>query len=338
MAAWVEVSNDALEGLPRRRAEAALRGAEGLGRDPRSQRRYLDRSRCHRRPRRSDRGCHERRWGAPHRGVSRSSRGDERARPLVRIAYDSGVAGASPQGPGPVSAPAPLPPPPQAPPRRATMTEPRAAPERPRWKSCPGSSRRFCSLGGATACGRARSGHQHGRALGAARPRAARGRLRGSRTAASGGGRALSARDGARLRPYVASLLGDAVTQRLSRAALETLTIVAYKQPCTRAEIEAIRGVSSDRLVASLEQRGLLENVGTAHSPGRPKLYRPARQFYEHFGLRGQSDLPALPEETSAKGPSSCEEAPRPPGDDRRAAPDPSPASSPTRARRNGCL
>ncbi len=102
--------------------------------------------------------------------------------------------------------------------------------------------------------------------------------------------------------PYVASLLGDAVTQRLSRAALETLTIVAYKQPCTRAEIEAIRGVSSDRLVASLEQRGLLENVGTAHSPGRPKLYRPARQFYEHFGLRGQSDLPALPEEDQREG------------------------------------
>ena len=84
---------------------------------------------------------------------------------------------------------------------------------------------------------------------------------------------------------------------RLSRAALETLTIVAYRQPCTRGEVEAIRGVNSDRIVASLEQRGLIENVGAARSPGRPRLYRPAPRFYEHFGLLGPSDLPPLPEE-----------------------------------------
>ena len=97
--------------------------------------------------------------------------------------------------------------------------------------------------------------------------------------------------------PYVASLLGDESSERLSRAALETLTIVAYRQPCTRGEVEAIRGVNSDRIVASLEQRGLIENVGMARSPGRPRLYRPAPRFYEHFGLLGPSDLPPLPDD-----------------------------------------
>ena len=97
--------------------------------------------------------------------------------------------------------------------------------------------------------------------------------------------------------PYVARLLGDESTERLSRAALETLTIVAYRQPCTRGEVEAIRGVNSDRIVASLEQRGLIENVGMARSPGRPRLYRPAPRFYEHFGLLGPSGLPPLPDD-----------------------------------------
>ena len=92
--------------------------------------------------------------------------------------------------------------------------------------------------------------------------------------------------------PYVSQLLGQESAVRLSRAALETLTIVAYRQPCTRGEVEAIRGVNSDRIVANLEQRGLIENVGTARSPGRP---RP--RFYEHFGLLGPSDLPPLPED-----------------------------------------
>jgi segregation and condensation protein B len=97
--------------------------------------------------------------------------------------------------------------------------------------------------------------------------------------------------------PYVAELLGAGPGERLSRAALETLTIIAYRQPCTRADVEAIRGVNSDRLIASLEQRGLIDNVGTADSPGRPKLYRTTMKFFEHFGIRGPEDLPPLPEE-----------------------------------------
>lgn len=94
---------------------------------------------------------------------------------------------------------------------------------------------------------------------------------------------------------YIENMLGTGPGQRLTRAALEALTIIAYKQPCTRAEIEAIRGVNSDRLVAILEQRGLIENVGTGDGPGRPKLYRTTMRFLEHFGIRSPRELPPLP-------------------------------------------
>jgi segregation and condensation protein B len=95
---------------------------------------------------------------------------------------------------------------------------------------------------------------------------------------------------------YVENMLGTGPGQRLTRAALETLTIIAYKQPCTRGEIEAIRGVNSDRLVAILEQRGLIENTGSADSPGRPRLYRTTMRFLEHFGIRSPRELPPLPD------------------------------------------
>ncbi|HQW50982.1 MAG TPA: SMC-Scp complex subunit ScpB [Tepidiformaceae bacterium] len=96
--------------------------------------------------------------------------------------------------------------------------------------------------------------------------------------------------------PYIENMLGTGPGQRLTRAALETLTIIAYKQPCTRAEIEAIRGVNSDRLVAILEQRGLVEAAGTGDGPGRPKLYRTTMRFLEHFGIKSPRELPPLPE------------------------------------------
>ena len=97
--------------------------------------------------------------------------------------------------------------------------------------------------------------------------------------------------------PYVAALVGGGPGQRLSRAALETLSIIAYRQPCSRAEVEAIRGVNSDRLIATLEQRGLIEMAGTSDSAGRAKLYRTTLRFFEHFGIQGPHDLPALPDE-----------------------------------------
>lgn len=96
--------------------------------------------------------------------------------------------------------------------------------------------------------------------------------------------------------PYVDALLGAGPGQRLTRAALETLTIIAYRQPCSRAEIEAIRGVNSDRLVVTLEQRGLIENTGYSEGIGRAKLYRTTMKFLEHFGIRSPAELPPLPE------------------------------------------
>ena len=95
--------------------------------------------------------------------------------------------------------------------------------------------------------------------------------------------------------PFVEQLLGNAAATRLSRAALETLTIIAYRQPCSRAEIEALRGVNSDKLVTMLEQRTLIELAGTGEGPGKPKLYRTTMKFLEHFGIGSPRELPALP-------------------------------------------
>jgi segregation and condensation protein B len=95
---------------------------------------------------------------------------------------------------------------------------------------------------------------------------------------------------------YVDAFLGHGPGQRLTRAALEVLTIIAYRQPCSRAEIEAIRGVNSDKLVATLEARGLIDQTGVAETPGRAKLYRTTMKFLEHFGIRSPRDLPPLPE------------------------------------------
>lgn len=104
---------------------------------------------------------------------------------------------------------------------------------------------------------------------------------------------------------YVSELLGAGPGQRLSRAALETLTIIAYRQPCTRADVEAIRGVNSDKLIATLEQRGLVDLVGTADTPGRPKLYRTTMKFFEHFGISGPGELPPLPDADSPEAESN---------------------------------
>ena len=90
---------------------------------------------------------------------------------------------------------------------------------------------------------------------------------------------------------YVDRFLGMAPGSRLSRAALEVLTIVAYRQPCSRSEIEALRGVNSDRVVV------LLEEAGTADGPGRAKLFRTTMRFLEYFGISSPDELPPLPEQ-----------------------------------------
>lgn len=97
--------------------------------------------------------------------------------------------------------------------------------------------------------------------------------------------------------PWLRVLAGErARPSRLSQPALETLTIVAYRQPVTRAEIEQIRGVSADGVMQTLLERGLIEAVGRAEVVGRPMQYGTSRLFLEYFGLRQLDDLPAADE------------------------------------------
>lgn len=93
---------------------------------------------------------------------------------------------------------------------------------------------------------------------------------------------------------YIEALLGIEQQRKLSNAALETLAIIAYRQPVTRATIESIRGVSSDGAMQTLRARGLIEDAGRSQSPGRPTLFATTQRFLEHFGLRGPQDLPDL--------------------------------------------
>ena len=88
---------------------------------------------------------------------------------------------------------------------------------------------------------------------------------------------------------------------RLSPAALETLAIVAYRQPVTRGVIERIRGVDSDYVVRSLQHRRLVVELGRAETPGRPILYGTGFEFLERFGLTSIDDLPALEPEAALR-------------------------------------
>jgi segregation and condensation protein B len=97
--------------------------------------------------------------------------------------------------------------------------------------------------------------------------------------------------------PWLKALVGvKARPPRLSQAALETLAIVAYRQPITRAEVEQIRGVSVDGTMQTLLERGLVEQSGRAEVVGRPALYSTTGIFLEYFGLRALADLPAADE------------------------------------------
>lgn len=82
----------------------------------------------------------------------------------------------------------------------------------------------------------------------------------------------------------------------LSQAAIETLAIVAYKQPITKAEIEALRGVSIESSLATLVDKGLIEETGRKETPGRPILYGTTKRFLKYFGLKDLNDLPKVPE------------------------------------------
>jgi segregation and condensation protein B len=95
--------------------------------------------------------------------------------------------------------------------------------------------------------------------------------------------------------PLVEKLLRTRKYARLSRAGLEVLAIIAYRQPITRLEIDEIRGVQSSGALATLQERNLITVVGRSETVGHPLLYGTTREFLGHLGLRGLSQLPDLP-------------------------------------------
>ncbi len=105
----------------------------------------------------------------------------------------------------------------------------------------------------------------------------------------------------------VAKLQEDRRGQRLSRAALETLAIIAYRQPVIRPDIDAVRGVNSESSIKTLLERGLITISGRDEGPGRPLLYRTTSQFLKYFGLMGLDDLPDQEELASLFGTSLTE-------------------------------
>jgi segregation and condensation protein B len=97
--------------------------------------------------------------------------------------------------------------------------------------------------------------------------------------------------------PWLKALVGHKLRPpRLSAPALETLAIIAYRQPLTRAEIEQVRGVAVDGVMQTLAERGLIEQTGRAEVAGRPMTYATTSLFLEYFGLRSLDDLPAADE------------------------------------------
>ncbi|GHO44440.1 SMC-Scp complex subunit ScpB [Ktedonospora formicarum] len=110
---------------------------------------------------------------------------------------------------------------------------------------------------------------------------------------------------------YVAALLGLPMSAKLTNAALETLAVVAYRQPITRGQIEAVRGVNSDRALASLLQYGLVVEVGRAQTVGRPALFATTPDFLQQFGLTNLEELPHM-NLTAQQTESTSEETPAP--------------------------
>ena len=99
--------------------------------------------------------------------------------------------------------------------------------------------------------------------------------------------------------PYVERLLQPSQKQTLSHAALETLSVIAYRQPVTRAQIEAVRGVKCDYSVQSLTGKGLIQVVGKRETIGHPLLYGTTDEFLRHFGIESLNNLPELIEFTA---------------------------------------
>ncbi len=100
---------------------------------------------------------------------------------------------------------------------------------------------------------------------------------------------------------YVEKVLRIRIETTLSHQSLETLAIIAYKQPVTRAEIERLRGVISDGVIETLLAKKLIREIGRSDAVGRPYLYGTTTEFLRHFGLKDLLDLPPLPESAQAQ-------------------------------------
>lgn len=96
--------------------------------------------------------------------------------------------------------------------------------------------------------------------------------------------------------PYVERMLQPVQRQTLSQAALETLAVVAYRQPATRGDVELVRGVKCDYSIQSLLSKGLIKEIGRKEALGRPILYATTDRFLEHFGISHIRELPPLPQ------------------------------------------
>ena len=125
---------------------------------------------------------------------------------------------------------------------------------------------------------------------------------------------------------WVRGLFPAPKPSRLSSPALETLAIIAYRQPITRADVEAVRGVTIDGVLQTLMERGLVKISGRAEIPGRPLLYETTEFFLDHFGLRNLDELPNVEELRTRHLPV----APRPQPAPEAEAPTESPAPSET--------
>ncbi|WP_257347789.1 SMC-Scp complex subunit ScpB [Pseudalkalibacillus decolorationis] len=101
---------------------------------------------------------------------------------------------------------------------------------------------------------------------------------------------------------YYERFLESPTTSSLSQAALETLAIIAYKQPITRTEIEEIRGVKTEKPLQTLSAKLLIKEVGRAEGTGRAILYGTTKDFLEYFGLKSTAELPVLPEKHEEEG------------------------------------
>ncbi len=101
--------------------------------------------------------------------------------------------------------------------------------------------------------------------------------------------------------PYFKKIMETPSNNTLSQAALETLAIIAYKQPITRAEIEEIRGVKTERPIQTLATKMIIKEVGRVEGTGRAILYGTTKEFLDYFGLKSIDELPKLPENSESE-------------------------------------